>query len=185
MATRAKSETMEWLKAVLIALLLAILIRYFLFAPIVVEGQSMMPTLHHTDRMIVNKIGYTIGEPKRFDIIVFHATEEQDYIKRVIGLPGDTIEYRDDLLYINGELVEEPYLEDLKNQLVPGELLTYNFSLEQVTNEQVVPKDHIFVLGDNRRHSLDSRDIGFIPIEEIIGKANVVYWPFPDIRIAK
>ncbi|OLO40873.1 signal peptidase I [Alkalihalophilus pseudofirmus] len=179
-----RSETYEWIKAVLIALLLAVLIRYFLFAPIVVEGESMVPTLHHSDRMIVNKIGYTIGDPERFDIIVFHASEESDYIKRVIGLPGDEIEFIDDTLYINGEAYEEPYLDELKEEL-NGATLTYDFSLEEVTNSVVVPEGYLFVMGDNRRRSLDSRDIGFIPYGEVVGKANFVFWPFADIRIAK
>ncbi|WP_096199341.1 signal peptidase I [Bacillus sp. FJAT-45350] len=185
MTTRGKSEIVEWTKAIVIALLLAVVIRYFLFAPIVVEGQSMMPTLHHSDRMIVNKIGYTIGKPKRFDIIVFHATEEKDYIKRVIGLPGDTIEYKDDVLFINGEAVEEPYLDHLKADLETNDFLTYDFTLEQVADQSVVPEGHVFVLGDNRRHSLDSRDIGFVEYEDVIGKANMIYWPVSDIRFAK
>ncbi|MFV8827129.1 signal peptidase I [Alkalihalobacterium sp. APHAB7] len=179
-----KSETYEWIKAVLIALLLAVLIRYFLFAPIVVEGESMVPTLHHSDRMIVNKIGYTIGEPDRFDIIVFHASEESDYIKRVIGLPGDTVEFIDDTLHINGMAYEEPYLEELKQEL-NGATLTYDFTLDEVTSSVVVPDGYLFVMGDNRRRSLDSRDIGFISYEEVVGKANFVFWPFTDIRIAK
>lgn len=181
---RGKSETLEWIKALIIALLLAVLIRFFFFAPIVVEGQSMMPTLHHSDRMIVNKIGYTISEPDRFDIVVFHATEEKDYIKRVIGLPGDTIVYDNDILYINNEPYDEPYLDELKNQL-GGSKLTYDFTLQEVTNEVSVPEGYLFVMGDNRQHSLDSRDIGLIPIDEVVGKANIVFWPFSDIRIAR
>ncbi|WP_026674303.1 signal peptidase I [Alkalihalobacterium bogoriense] len=181
---RGKSETLEWIKALIIALLLAVLIRFFFFAPIVVEGESMMPTLHHSDRMIVNKIGYTISEPDRFDIVVFHATEEKDYIKRVIGLPGDTIVYEDDILYINNEPYDEPYLDELKNQLAGGKL-TYDFTLQEVTNEVSVPEGYLFVMGDNRQRSLDSRDIGLIPIDEIVGKANIVFWPFSDIRIVR
>ncbi|UOE92861.1 signal peptidase I [Alkalihalobacillus sp. LMS39] len=181
---RGKSETLEWIKALIIALLLAVLIRFFFFAPIVVEGQSMMPTLHHSDRMIVNKIGYTISEPDRFDIVVFHATEEKDYIKRVIGLPGDTIVYDNDILYINNEPYDEPYLDELKHQL-GGSKLTYDFTLQEVTNEVSVPEGYLFVMGDNRQHSLDSRDIGLIPIDEVVGKANIVFWPFSDIRIAR
>ncbi len=77
----------------------------------------MMPTLENGDRMIVNKIGYMIGEPNRFDIVVFHAPEGKDYIKRVIGLPGDHIEYKNDQLYINGEPIEEPYLDEYKAQI--------------------------------------------------------------------
>ena len=104
-----KSETFEWIKAIVIALILAILIRSFLFAPIIVKGESMFPTLQNSEQMIVNKIGYTFSKPERFDIIVFHANEEQDYIKRIIGLPGDHIEYIDDENY-------STYYEPNKNE---------------------------------------------------------------------
>ncbi len=80
--SEGKKESWEWLKAIVVALLLAFLIRQFLFAPVIVDGESMMPTLEHNDRMIVNKIGYMFSEPKRFDIIVFHAPAGKDYIKR-------------------------------------------------------------------------------------------------------
>ncbi|WP_088105074.1 signal peptidase I [Halalkalibacter urbisdiaboli] len=182
--TKAKSDSWEWVKAVAIALVLAFVIRYFLFAPIVVDGQSMMPTLEHSDRMIVDKISYVIGEPNRFDIIVFHAPDGKDYIKRVIGLPGDKVEYRGDVLYVNDEPIEEPYLDELK-QVYKGESLTSDFQLVEVTSETVVPEEHLFVLGDNRRHSKDSRDIGTVHIDKVVGKANVVFWPISDIRIAK
>lgn len=176
----SKSNSMEWIKAVVIAVLVAFTIRYFLFAPIVVDGQSMMPTLEHSDRMIVNKIGYVVSEPKRFDIIVFHAPGGKDYIKRIIGLPGDHIEYRDDQLYVNGEVLDEPYLDELKAAYGP-EFVTRDFELSEVIGGHVVPDDHLFVLGDNRHNSLDSRDIGSIHKDEVIGKANVVFWPFANI----
>lgn len=86
---KQKNEWFEWLKAIVIAVALAGGIRYFIFAPIIVEGESMMPTLHNQDRMIVNKIAYKIGEPERFDIIVFHAEEGKDYIKRIRKGPID------------------------------------------------------------------------------------------------
>ncbi|MDX8365044.1 signal peptidase I [Cytobacillus sp. IB215665] len=175
--TTKKNELFEWVKALIIAILLAAVIRYFLFAPIVVDGESMMPTLNNTDRMIVNKISYTIGEPHRFDIVVFHANAEKDYIKRVIGLPGDHVEYKDDTLYINGEKFEEPYLDEKKKELIAGTPLTDPF-------EVTVPDGELFVLGDNRRASRDSRHIGTIPIDEVLGKTSVVYWPFSQIRIA-
>jgi len=179
--TKKKNELLEWLKALLIAIAFAAVIRYFFFAPIVVDGISMMPTLHTQDRMIVNKFSYKIGEPKRFDIVVFHATVDKDYIKRVIGLPGDKVEYIDDTLYINGEKYEEPYLDKYKEQLVDGPL-TEPFDLESIIGQPTVPEDHIFVMGDNRRQSKDSRHIGVVPISEVMGKASLVYWPISNFR---
>lgn len=178
--SRKKNETWEWIKALLVAVALAGIIRYFFFAPIVVDGQSMMPTLENQDRMIVNKINYKIGEPERFDVVVFKATEDKDYIKRVIGLPGDHIEYKDDVLYINGKPVEEKYLEGAK-KTADGNL-TYDFTLEELTGHQTVPEGELFVLGDNRRFSKDSRMIGTIPMDRIIGEAQIIYWPLKDIR---
>lgn len=172
----------EWMKALVIAVLLALVIRYFIFAPIVVDGLSMMPTLHDQDRMIVNKFSYRIGEPKRFDIVVFHAPENKDYIKRVIGLPGDTVEYKDDKLYINGKYYEEPYLDKYKKQVVDGPL-TYPFTLEEITGKKTVPKGELFVMGDNRRYSKDSRHIGTVSMDKVLGKASIVYWPISDFRI--
>ncbi|WP_416151826.1 signal peptidase I [Salipaludibacillus sp. HK11] len=179
----AKSESWEWIKAVVVALVLAIVIRSFFFAPIVVDGQSMMPTLEHNDRMIVNKIGYNISEPDRFDIIVFHAPQNKDYIKRVIGLPGDSVRYEDDVLYINDEAYEEDYLDDFK-ALADNQPFTGDFELEDFTGYETIPEGHVFVLGDNRQHSKDSRHIGVIPYDEVVGKANFVFWPVQEVRIA-
>lgn len=179
---KTKNETWEWMKALLIAFGLAAIIRVFLFTPIVVDGVSMMPTLADGDRMIVNKIGYTIGKPDRFDIVVFHAEEQKDYIKRIIGLPGDKVEYQNDVLFINGEPFEEPYLDQYKKEVAENPL-TEDFTLRDITRIQseVVPEGHVFVLGDNRRKSKDSRHIGAVPIGEIIGSTNVVFWPFKDL----
>jgi signal peptidase I len=163
--TKKKNETWEWLKAI-------------------VNGLSMMPTLHDHDRMIVNKLSYKIGEPKRFDIIVFHAEEDKDYIKRVIGLPGDRIEYKNDTLYVNGKAYKEPYLDDYKKQVIDGPL-TEPFTLEEITGKETVPEGYLFVMGDNRRYSKDSRHIGFIPMDKVVGKTNIVYWPLTDIRVVQ
>lgn len=181
---KEKNEIFEWVKALVIAILLAAIIRYFLFAPILVDGLSMMPTLKDQDRMVVNKIAYKIGEPERFDIVVFHATEEKDYIKRVIGLPGDTIEYKEDTLYINGTAYEEPYLTEYKNQVIDGPL-TEPFTLEEITGETTVPEGEVFVMGDNRRYSKDSRHIGTVEISEILGKTSLVYWPIEDFGLVE
>ncbi|MCF6410546.1 signal peptidase I [Pseudalkalibacillus salsuginis] len=181
---KRKNESWEWLKALVIALVIAAGIRYFLFAPIVVDGESMMPTLHNGDRMIVNKFSYEVGEPDRFDIVVFHAPEGKDYIKRIIGLPGDKIEYKDDTLYVNDKEIPEPYLNEYKQSLSGGNL-TYNFDLSDEIGSQTVPENHVFVLGDNRQHSKDSRNIGSVPMDEIIGKANVIFWPVAHFEVLK
>ncbi|WP_462409252.1 signal peptidase I [Neobacillus sp. Marseille-QA0830] len=179
---KKKNELWEWTKALLIAVVLAAVIRYFLFAPIVVDGLSMMPTLKDQDRMIVNKLSYKMGEPNRFDIIVFHAPENKDYIKRVIGLPGDTIEYKNDTLYVNGKAYKEPYLDEYKKQ-VQGSPLTDPFTLEEIIGRKTVPEGELFVMGDNRRFSKDSRHIGTISMDKVIGKTSVVYWPLKDAHI--
>jgi len=172
--TKKKNELWEWTKALLIAAALAGFIRYFLFTPIIVDGSSMRPTLNDNDRMIVNKLSYMLGEPDRFDIIVFHAPEKKDYIKRVIGLPGETIEYKNDTLYINGKKYDEPYLDEIKKE-TDGPL-TESFTVK-------VPENHLFVMGDNRRHSRDSRHIGAIPMDDVLGETSFVYWPYSQIRI--
>ncbi|OZM58581.1 signal peptidase I [Lottiidibacillus patelloidae] len=174
---RKKNELWEWTKALMIALALAGIIRYLLFAPIVVDGDSMLPTLQDNNRMIVNKVVYSISDVNRFDIVVFHATENKDYIKRVIALPGETIKYENDKLYINGELVEEPFLQEIRLEN-PERYTTY-------IEEMKVPEGHVYVLGDNRNHSRDSRHIGPISVEEIIGEANIVFWPFAEFRYIK
>jgi len=181
---KKKNEWWEWTKSLLIAVSIAAVIRFFLFTPIVVDGLSMMPTLQDGDRMIVNKINYKISSPDRFDVVVFHAPENKDYIKRVIGLPGDEISYIDDQLYVNKEAVEEPYLKGYKEQL-NGEMLTDDFTLGQLIGEETVPEDELFVLGDNRKFSKDSRHIGTIPMDEVVGNTRWVFWPLQEIRFVE
>ena len=182
---KKKNELLEWIKALIIAVAIAALIRIVLFAPIVVDGLSMTPTLNDGDRMIVNKLSYKLGEPKRFDIVVFHAPEHKDYIKRVIGLPGDTIEYKNDVLYVNGNVQKEPYLDEFKKQLTDGQPLTLDFKLKQYTGKEKIPDGEIFVMGDNRRYSKDSRMIGTVPIGKVIGNTNLLYWPIADFKVIK
>ncbi|MDF2606383.1 MAG: sipM [Bacillales bacterium] len=179
-----KSQIFEWIKAFVFAILLAFIIRTYLFAPILVDGVSMMPTLHDRNRMIVNKLSYSIGEPKRFDIIVFNATVDKDYIKRIIGLPGDHVEYINDKLYINGKAYDEPYLDNLKKDIIDPPL-TQDFKLEDIIGKKTIPKGYLFVMGDNRRYSKDSRSIGVISMKSVVGKANIVYWPINEVRIEK
>lgn len=163
-----KKEGLEWVKALVIAIILVIIVRTFFISSYVVDGPSMLPTLENGDKLIVNKIGYKLGDVKRSDVIVFHANENEDYVKRIIGLPGDTVVCQEDQLYINGELIEEPYLEDYE--------VTGDFNVS-------VPDGKLFVLGDNREDSWDSRHFGFIDMEQVVGKVNLRYWPLNEIKV--
>ena len=177
-----KRELWTWTKTIAIVIILVSVVRSYLFTNYIVFGQSMMPTIHDGERIIVNKIGYEIGAPDRFDLVIFQADEDTDYIKRVIGLPGDHIEYIDDVLYVNGEAYKEPFLDENKEEY-GSKPFTADFSLESVTDADLVPEGHVFVLGDNRRNSLDSRHIGFVEKQQFVGKVNFSYWPLKDFRI--
>ncbi|SDQ61148.1 signal peptidase I [Virgibacillus subterraneus] len=180
---KQKSEWFDWIKALLIAFALAFIVRTFFFAPIVVDGPSMMPTLHDRDQMIVNKFLYDIDEPKRFDIVVFHASDQKDFIKRIIGLPGEHVAVDDDVLYINGEEVKEPFLTAQKQNRMSTNSLTSEFKLEELPGEyKQIPEDHVLVLGDNRNNSTDSRMLGLIPMDQIVGKTSLIYWPFDRMQ---
>jgi len=169
---KKKNEAWEWIKSLLIAFGLALLIRFFLFAIFMVEGQSMFPTLHDTERLVVNKIVYEMHEPERGDIIVFEYPQdrEKDFVKRVIGVPGDKIEIKDYKVFRNGEPIEEPYISE---PTAPTNI-TYT-----------VPDGTVFVLGDNRPHSKDSRypEVGYVPYDLIIGRAELVWWPLSAFRL--
>lgn len=169
MERRPSKEFWEWGKALGIAIIIAFIIRFFLFAPIVVDGESMMPNLHDGERLIVNKAVYYLSEPERGEIVVFHATEEKDWIKRVIGEPGDTVEVHNGVLYINGEAYNEFYLDEA------AKWATHDF-------RHIVGEDEIFVMGDNRANSRDSRSIGAIPITSVVGRAEFVFWPLSNFR---
>lgn len=170
------SGAFGWIKIIIIALVLAFGIRYFLISPVTVNGASMNPTLHDGEHLFINKV----SDPKRFDIIVFPAPDEEnaEYIKRVIGLPGDKVEYKEDQLYINDKKYDEPYLDSEKDALKSGYLTTDangdpNFNMAEIKGSNgslIVPEGQLFVLGDNRQVSKDSRYIGFISQESVLGK---------------
>ena len=183
MAKKKKNEWFEWLKALLVALGVALVVRMFLFAPIIVDGPSMLPTLHDRDQMIVNKYKYYFNEPERFDIVVFHASSQKDFIKRVIGLPGEHVAVIENVLYIDGEPVEESFLPDNQEELSSFQAVRNDFVLEELPGEYtVIPDGHVLVLGDNRGNSTDSRMLGVIPTDQIVGKASLIYWPFERIQ---
>ncbi|MFT5195755.1 MAG: signal peptidase I [Cellvibrionaceae bacterium] len=131
-----------------------------------IEGASMQPTLQEGEYLIVNRLSYFLDEPERGDIIVLHFPNDRsrDFIKRIIGLPGDTIAISNGEVRVNDILIEEPYIKDTS------------------PNNQtwLVTEDHYFVMGDNRRNSSDSRSWSFLPEDDIIGQAWVVYWPPKD-----
>lgn len=134
-----------------------------------VDGTSMEPTLHNGELILVNKLAYKLGGPTRGDVIVFYFPRdpEQEYIKRLVGLPGDTVRVENGQLYVNDQLVDEPYIAAAPNY--PGEWL--------------VPDGQYFVLGDNRNNSYDSHNWGSVPGDYVVGKAVFIYWPFERLGL--
>ncbi len=149
-----------------IVLLIVILVKFFIVSPIRVNGPSMMGTLQDQDVMLLDKLSYRFKEIKRFDIVVVHLDNE-DIIKRVIGLPGEHVEYKNNKLYINGKVLKENF----------SHKKTDDFNLSDLSMKKL-PKDCYFVLGDNRMDSLDSRVLGCIPRKRIEGHATFTVYPF-------
>lgn len=151
----------------IIVIIAVILIRQFVITPIQVVGTSMKPNLIDGELMLLNKINYKFNEIKRFDIVVVDYKDEA-LVKRVIGLPGEKVKYQDGKLYINDELVKENFKTN-------GETEDYNITQ---TGYTTIPEDMYFIVGDNRINSADSRIIGLIDRDIILGKANFVLFPF-------
>ena len=163
----------SWIWSFIVAFIIVGGVYFFLGRPFTVSGASMYPTLHNGDRMVLSKV----GDIHRFDVVILKAPDENvEYIKRVIGMPGDTIEMKSGVLYINGKKVDQPFIntEALAKQTV----FMDDFTLESLTGESKVPEGKYFVLGDNRGVSKDSRMIGFIDRSAIEGKAVFTIWPF-------
>ncbi len=166
----------SWIWSFIVAFIIVGGVYFFLGRPFTVSGASMYPTLHNGDRMVLSKV----GDIHRFDVVILKAPDENvEYIKRVIGMPGDTIEMKSGVLYINGKKVDQPFIntEALAKQTV----FMDDFTLESLTGESKVPEGKYFVLGDNRGVSKDSRMIGFIDRSAIEGKAVFTIWPFGRI----
>jgi len=164
-------EVKDWIVSILIAVVLAFFIRYFIVELYMVEGPSMRPTLVNNERLVVNKFIYRFKPPERNDIIVFRYPRDpsRDFIKRVIGIPGDTIEIKDGRVFVNGQLLNETYILEKTRG---------SYSLA------TVPEGHIFVMGDNRNNSEDSRfkDVGFVSHDLVKGKAVMIFWPLDHIK---
>ncbi|EST10282.1 signal peptidase I [Sporolactobacillus laevolacticus] len=179
---KKRSETFAWFRAIALSVLIVIIVRTFILGNYIVDGPSMEPTLYNGDRLIVNKINYKLSQPKRFDVVIFHATKTDDYVKRVIGLPGDTIRYSNDQLYVNGKPVNEPFLKEKKNSMLAGQL-TWDFTLKELTGKERVPKGMLWVMGDNRQNSTDSRVFHFVSERKVVGKVDLRYWPYNHFGI--
>lgn len=171
---KAPESAYETLRTIVLVLLSAILVRAFIAQPFVVQGRSMEPSFHSQEYLVVDKLRYRLGEPARGDVVVFRAPEDmsQNYIKRVIGLPGETIMIANNELFINGEQLREPYLDEALKRLHAT-----------LTLEQTLGNNEYFVLGDNRDSSSDSRVWGALPRENILGKAVLVVFPFADFGL--
>jgi len=167
----AKSWLRESLESIIPALIIVLLINAFLAQATRVEGQSMEPSLHNNERLIIEKVSYRLRPPERGEIVVLHIPGRESsapLIKRVVGLPGESVEIHDGKVYIQGKVLDEPYLTQMTYGNMPA---------------RVVPPDHVFLLGDNRNASNDSRFFGMVPFEEIVGRAWLRYWPLDEIGL--
>ena len=166
----------EWLETLLGALIIALFLRQYIIQSSLVFSGSMIPTLksetrsNFADRLLVNKLVYHFNQPERGDIVLFNSpyNDGKQYVKRLIGLPGETIEIRRGMVYINDKLL-----------VIPGVTIRRDYSSLE---KQKIPINNYFMLGDNRPNSADSRVWGFVPEDELIGEALFIYWPINRIR---
>jgi signal peptidase I len=167
---------LDIIETVVVALSIFLIVYLFVMQPHQVNGQSMVPNFQDGEYLLTDKISYRVGEPERGDIVVFHAPEASqcpegtgcDFIKRVIGLPGESVQVKDNHFYLNGQLLDEDYL--------PTDYVTKPGAYTQ-NGPVTVPSNSYFVAGDNRSHSSDSRVWGAVPIDNIVGKVFFRYWP--------
>jgi signal peptidase I len=162
------THIIEYAQVFLLAFIIYFVIDYAVLARVRVEEVSMRPTILPGDRALVSKLAYRFNEPERGDVVVCHSpTEQADYIKRVIGVPGDEVDVHNGIVMVNGMIVDEPYIaED-----------------PRYSGNWIVPADALFVLGDNRNQSSDSHEWGYIGETSVIGKAFMIYWPPSEIKI--
>ncbi|HIT68327.1 MAG TPA: signal peptidase I [Candidatus Aphodomonas merdavium] len=163
-------EIVSWVMTIVIAVALALFIRTFIFEPVRVDGSSMNYTLLDNEYMIVTKYDYWLGEPERFDVVICHypGRDRTNFVKRLVGLPGDTVSMLNGTLYVNGESIDEPYITNHAN-----------YNMEAVT----LGENEYFVLGDNRSSSNDSHIIGPLSRDQIKGHVRLVVFPFSQFRV--
>lgn len=167
-----QEEIKDWAISIVIAVALALFIRTYIVELYMVEGPSMRPTLVNGERLVVNKFIYRWQQPGKGDVVVFRYPRDpsRDFIKRVIATAGDTIEIRDGRVFVNGQQLSEAYILEKSRGSYPV---------------STVPEGTIFVMGDNRNNSEDSRftDVGFVPLHLLKGKAILVFWPVGNFRM--
>jgi signal peptidase I len=182
---QAKLRTsMEWVAVAIGALVVALLIKAFLLQAFYIPSASMEPTLHEDDRVLVNKLSYRTGDVERGDIIVFEKPEGaggdiDDFIKRVIGLPGETVSFSGGSVFIDGRQLDESYIDGAPTNT--GSVINGCSNAPAVPDTCIVPESMVFVLGDNRVSSQDSRFFGPIDEDTIVGRAFLKVWPVGDI----
>ena len=170
LSPKAKKEIRDWAVSLAVALIVVLLVRTFLFTIIRVDGPSMSDTLLNGDRLFVSVLDVRLNGPDRFDVVILHYPDKKgQYVKRVVGLPGDTIEVRSGQLFVNGALYEEPYLTP--DRVERFSRPAYDFTV-------TLGDDEYFVMGDNRDNSNDSRSVGVISRSQFVGKVRCIIWPF-------
>ncbi|MCG1010067.1 signal peptidase I [Salinicoccus sp. ID82-1] len=173
-----KKEIGEWLVAIIVAVVLIIVIRSFLFVSYTVDGLSMDPTFEDEDRVVVNKFMQHFSEYETGDVVVFHSEAGPAYVKRIIGTPGDTVTMEDKQVYVNGEPLEEDYVVHTEDTYLD------NFTLPELgVDGETLPEDKYLVLGDNRPVSRDSRDFGTVDESQIVGEVQLRFWPLNRIAV--
>lgn len=167
------NDWLKWIKSIGIALIIAFLLKSFIFSTSIVEGESMAPALNHGNKIIINKFVYLVGKPARNDIVIIQRPLK-NYVKRVIGLPGEKIQMIDHILYIDDEIYDEPFIKD------DAKKMTGNFG------PIIIPKNNYYVIGDNRAISKDSRNgLGLIEEANIIGRSEFIIYPFNEWALTK
>lgn len=168
----------SFLETVIVALVITVVLYLFVMTPHEVVGNSMHPTYKNGEYLMANKISYKLHKPERGDVIIFKYSDTQDFIKRIIGLPGDTVMLKDGKIYINGVILNE---SDYLSESIYTNGQDYLKEGQSIT----VPEGEYFVCGDNRNHSSDSRAFGSVKLQNIKGKAWIVYFPFSQFRLVK
>lgn len=177
---RVKREIREWAESLIIAFVLAMIIRTFVVQAFKIPSGSMRETFLEGDRILVNKFIYRFKEPQRGDIIVFRypQNKKKDFVKRLIAMPGEVVEISDGDIYINDTLVQGP-------QLIRDFYYYNRGEYGQIGQRITVPPESYYVLGDNSASSKDSRFWGFVPKENLLGKAFFIYWPIRRIKVVE